>query len=387
MTTSTLIEINSNADFVAAFPGAMIGSQNGLWNYDTGGSTSSGSTGPGGNNMLAFMHTETSGASDADTAGGNGIAAFADLPDQAARTLHLRVCIQGDFGDGTEGLRVQQRAAAGDPWTEAGFIYGWTYSDYTAGQPVTDENGTNLTIAADGGWIDFEVAVADDATEVRLLPVYIFQGGIFRHDIALRSYQWEWPGTTPPPLPDAVVLTGQVLAAEATISRADLNVGVLPNISVGTWRAAEAMRLTAKGRRYALEITHPALTDTLRVVRNTQDIEIEGNTFQRLTFTLMLPNDEENEIGEFLLEIGNVGEALTQWIEASDGGLGSTVRIMEVMDVANQGWQVTWETTQSAGSIVSMSNALVQITLIDDPLGGMPAVRWRHDRERSPGLH
>ena len=198
MATSTLIEINTEADFTAAFPDAVLGSSDGRWLFDTGGSTGSGSTGPGSNNTLAFMHTETSGASDADTAGGNGIAAFADLPDQAARTLHLRVCIQGDFGDGTEGLRIQQRAAAGDPWTEAGFIYGWTFSDYTAGQPVTDENGNSLTIAADGGWIDFEVAVADDATEVRLLPVYIFQGGTFRHDIALRSYQWEWPGQAHP---------------------------------------------------------------------------------------------------------------------------------------------------------------------------------------------
>ena len=162
--------------------------------------------------------------------------------------------------------------------------------------------------------------------------------------------------------------------------------GGMPPPTAQQWRAAEAMRLSAKGRRYALEITHPDVSDTIRVIADTKDRTIESHTFQKLAFRTFLPNDKENEIGEFLLDIDNVGEALTQWVEASDGGLGSTIRIMEVMDVGSSGWSVTWERTLSTGSIVSLSNKNLQVTLIDDPFAGMPAIRWRHDPDRSPGL-
>ena len=180
---------------------------------------------------------------------------------------------------------------------------------------------------------------------------------------------------------------GEPLEAGSAIAEAG-GARRLANIpAADQWRKAEAMRLSAKGRRYALEISHYLLPDPIRVVKNTQDVIIEGNNYQHLAFNLMLPNDEENEIGEFLLDIDNVGEALTQWIEASRGGLGATVRIMEVMNVANAGWEITYETSLSSGSIVSLTNLSLQITLIDDPLAGLPAIRWRHDRERSPGLH
>ena len=141
------------------------------------------------------MHTETSGATNLQEAETRGIAVFGEVPGQVGRTLHLRLCIQGVFGDGTEGLEVQQRASDLDAWTQAGFVHGWDYSDSrSANDQITDENGQPLTIAADGGWVDFEIAIPDTATQVRLQPRYVAgTGSSYQHDLALRSFHWEWP--------------------------------------------------------------------------------------------------------------------------------------------------------------------------------------------------
>ena len=194
MAETTPVIFTSQAIFEAAFPDAGLGNASGNWLFDDGGSTGSAGTGPGSNNILEFMHTETSGVSDLATAETQGIAPFADVPDQAGRILHLRMCIQGRFLDGAEGMQIQHRASDGDAWVQAGFAYGWIYDDYTAGQEITDGNGQMLTVAVNGGWVDFEILIPDTATQVRLQPRYVpGQGNAYQHDIALRQFFWEWP--------------------------------------------------------------------------------------------------------------------------------------------------------------------------------------------------
>ena len=188
-------QIDQESDFTSAFPDAELGTNAGYWRFDPGGSSASGNTGPGTNNVLAFMHTETSGSSGETDTEDNGIAVFGSVPSGPNRRLSLRVCIQGDFGDGTEGLAVQSRAANGDEWIDILHIYGWEYrDDYVVGGVITDENGIEITCVADGGWVDFGVDIPDSHTQVRLRPKYIFVASTFLHDIALRSYEWQITG-------------------------------------------------------------------------------------------------------------------------------------------------------------------------------------------------
>ena len=198
MALGTVTEFTSLANFLAAFTNAvMTGSSEGRWRYDAGGSTATANTGPGANNGLDFVHTETSGASltGAEAA---GVAEFATVPVETGRMLHLRLCIQGAFGDGTEGLEIQQRASDGDAWAMVTLITGWLYSDSrTAGETVEDFAGEDQTIAVTGGWVDFTVAIPDAATQVRLQPRYIQgMGSTWEHDIAFRSFQWEYDDVT-----------------------------------------------------------------------------------------------------------------------------------------------------------------------------------------------
>lgn len=209
----------SMAAFVAAFDGVQQGSTNGLWLFGSDGSTASGGTGPGGNNEDAFVHTETSSATDAATLQTNGTCTMKPtmIPTGTDRTLRLRACIQGQFGDGREGLEVQHRASDSDAWAEAGFIHGWAFSDtYETGDTFTDEDGDELTCVADGGWVDFNIAIPDGARQIRLRPHYILAAQSFRHDVALREMFWSGSMA-------ATGLSGQPLTAEATISAGEVS--------------------------------------------------------------------------------------------------------------------------------------------------------------------
>ena len=212
----------SLADLLAAFTADIqTGTSGGRWRFDPGGSTQTSSTGPGTNNGLDFVHTETSGSSLAG-AEAAGLAEFATVPTETGRMLHLRLCIQGAFGDGTEGLEIQQRASADDAWAMVTLITGWLYSDSRiAGDTVADFAGEDQTVAASGGWVDFTVAIPDAATQVRLQPRYIQgEGSTWEHDIAFRSFQWEYADATGPSSLDAEAtltggLTGSIVAAAA----------------------------------------------------------------------------------------------------------------------------------------------------------------------------
>ena len=196
MAQSTPVVITQESDFTDAFTGEIVGTTNGQWQFVTTGSTGTSMTGPGTNNADAFMHTEASGFESIADKEANGVAAFATVPVQVSRVLHLRVCIQGDFGDGTEGLEIQHRQTDADSWAMAGFIPGWMYSNaYAVGDTITDENGVDQTCVAAGGWVDVEVMIPDAAMQVRFQPRYLGTLTI-RHDIALRSFFWEWPDLT-----------------------------------------------------------------------------------------------------------------------------------------------------------------------------------------------
>ena len=206
------LEITKSSDIAKYFTADSISSNNaGTWIYDSSGSSASGNTGPGSNNVLGFMHTETSGANyNEGTWQDNGIAQFKSVPTKSNRILRLRVCVQGDFNDGTEGLRVQHRATGSGGWTTITTIRGWDLNNsYVSGSTFTDEGGTSQTVVAKGGWIDVDVSIPDTATQVRLFPRYILgqAGEFYQHDTALRSFQWR-TGTAPIVVPKPGPITG-----------------------------------------------------------------------------------------------------------------------------------------------------------------------------------
>ena len=150
-------------------------------------------------------------------------------------------------------------------------------------------------------------------------------------------------------------------------------------------RYRRALREAAPADRLltALEISHPAIAQPVRVINDTIGRSIEGNDYVALRFDARLADDIAGQAPQAELAIDNVGRALTQWIEATGGGVGASVRVMQVLDIDDP--PVEWEVTLDvAGMAVDQERVTARLGF--DPLLGRAAVTLRHDPQTSPGL-
>ncbi len=193
----------------------------------------------------------------------------------------------------------------------------------------------------------------------RLRLAATFKGGRLRGSAPLRLV-----------LPLAATFTGAALAGSA------------PLRLLLKYRYDRALRASSPLDRVltALEIRHPAIVEPVRVVNDADDHTIEGERYVGLRFGARFADDVEGREPRAELVIDNVGRELTQWIEAAGGGVGATVRVMQVVDGIPE-----WEMTMDVAHI-RLDQERVTARLGFDPLLGRAAVTLRHDPQTSPGL-
>lgn len=131
------------------------------------------------------------------------------------------------------------------------------------------------------------------------------------------------------------------------------------------------------------EITHKDLAVPIRVVNDTIDIVVNGETFIACPFILSRPDDVDQQTPTAKIGVDNIGRELTQWLESSNGGKGAKLRMMAVMrsspDVVE--FDMTMDLTglsinnQTVDGNLGFQNTLMQ-----------PAVTKRYDPISSPGL-
>ena len=130
----------------------------------------------------------------------------------------------------------------------------------------------------------------------------------------------------------------------------------------------------------ALEIAHPDVAAPIRAVNDTQNKTIDGNQFVAARFSARLTDDAEGQVPQAELVIDNVGNALTRWVELSDGGNGATVKLMQATDDDVE-WSVELDVV---GMRVTTQSVTARLGF--DPMLHRPAVQIRHDPDHSPGL-
>ena len=133
----------------------------------------------------------------------------------------------------------------------------------------------------------------------------------------------------------------------------------------------------------ALEITHPAITTPARMVSDTVEHVIEGNRYVAVPFELTLQDDVEGRVPKASVQIENVGRALTEWLERSEGGAGAKCRIMRVLARDDS---VAYEITIGVEGM-HVDAQWVQATLGYGSILSIPAVQMRYDSESFPGLY
>ncbi len=175
-----------------------------------------------------------------------------------------------------------------------------------------------------------------------------------------------------------------VLPLAATFTGAALTGSALVRLLL-KYRYDRALRASSPLDRVltALEIRHPAIVEPVRVVNHTEDLTIDGERYVALRFGARFADDVEGRVPRAELVIDNIGRELTQWIEAAQGGVGATVRIMQVL--ADKPTTPEWEMTTDIAHI-RLDQERVVARLGFDPLLGRAAVTLRHDPQTSPGL-
>lgn len=69
-----------------------------------------------------------------------------------------------------------------------------------------------------------------------------------------------------------------------------------------------------------IEITHPLITDTIRLVQDRCDVVSNGETYMAMSFNLQRQADVQGELPKVTLTVQNVGRSLVKWIDVSGGG-------------------------------------------------------------------
>lgn len=132
-----------------------------------------------------------------------------------------------------------------------------------------------------------------------------------------------------------------------------------------------------------LEIDHPDLTTPVRVINDRQDITFETNTYTAIGFSITLPSDLQKGLPTATLAIDNIGKELVQWLEDSNGGAGTTVRIIQVLrsDPSVAEFDITMELTN-----ITVDPVLVTGQLGFDDLLNIPAVTLSYTPDVAPGV-
>lgn len=132
-----------------------------------------------------------------------------------------------------------------------------------------------------------------------------------------------------------------------------------------------------------LEITHPFITDTIRLVNDNKDLLSNGNNYLHMPFGLKRQEDVQNELPKVILTIPNVGRSLVRWIDSSGGGRGASITVM----LARRSEPDTIEERLELGiESVSITTELVTFNLIIQNNLVKSAIKWIYDVKRAPGL-
>ena len=132
-----------------------------------------------------------------------------------------------------------------------------------------------------------------------------------------------------------------------------------------------------------LEINHPFLSQTIRLVNDNRDFLLNGNNYLAMPFQITRQNDVQGEIPKVSLVVSNVGRSLIRWVDSTGGGKGATISIVLARrsDPNKEEERVSLNIER-----VSVTTQTVTFSLIVQNNFTVRAVKTLYDMKRAPGL-
>lgn len=132
-----------------------------------------------------------------------------------------------------------------------------------------------------------------------------------------------------------------------------------------------------------LEIDHPFLAQTLRLVNDDRDFVFNTETYLAMPFQVKKQSDIQGELPKVSITVPNVGRTMIKWIDSSGGGKGATLAVILARRSAPL---VTEERLLFEIETVSVTTETVVFNLIVQNNFTKRAIRRVYDIKNSPGL-
>ena len=132
-----------------------------------------------------------------------------------------------------------------------------------------------------------------------------------------------------------------------------------------------------------LEIEHPMVTDTIRLVSDNRDLVSNGENYLAMNFGIERQSDVQNELPMVTLSIPNVGRSLVKWIDSSGGGRDAKITLMITRRSTPN---IIEESIVFGIQSVNITTKLISFSLIIQNNLNKRAMRFIYDTKRSPGL-
>lgn len=166
----------------------------------------------------------------------------------------------------------------------------------------------------------------------------------------------------------------------AVSADASVDIAAMERMNIGT-RANGTTQWNGHIRRVA-QVQKRVANASLQAIAAT-GLPTFSEEYQACWFDIEQPDDFENKLPEGSIRIDNIGRELVQWLEASGGGRGAQVRVMQVMrdlpDVLES--DITVDLLQ-----VTQKNAFVAGRLGYEDTLSSPALAAMYRPENAPGL-
>lgn len=95
---------------------------------------------------------------------------------------------------------------------------------------------------------------------------------------------------------------------------------------------AQAQALSAEESPVVLlELHHALLAEPVRLVNDSQDLFSRGHNYSKSGFTWVPPDDKDKETPRAQLRMSNLGSDVGDFFERTNGGKGTTFRVLTVM--------------------------------------------------------
>lgn len=132
-----------------------------------------------------------------------------------------------------------------------------------------------------------------------------------------------------------------------------------------------------------LELNHPQLADTVRVVNDTEKLTHNGADYAPIRLRVVWPDDQEEQAPRATIAIDNVDKELVKWIEVSNGAVGATITMKKVLRSSPN--YVEMEVKMDVIAI-ELKTTFVEVTLGFVNVYFKPLIRVTYRPETHPGI-